>query len=109
MVRFDQRTDAVLDHRSWADAASLPAVWELRVSVRAGERQRLTLVAFGDHRLAGAAEFAELFGLLDECCRGWAAVGGPPADPAAPTIARPVPRPKLLPVEPAPEPGRRVA
>jgi UDP-GlcNAc:undecaprenyl-phosphate GlcNAc-1-phosphate transferase len=111
LVRFDTRSDAILDHRSWADPSAAPAAWELRVSARIEDRQRLTLIAFGDGRTAAGVELTELFDLLDECCRGWAAVGGPPADPVvAPSVlVRPIPRPKLLPTEPGSEPSRRVA
>jgi UDP-GlcNAc:undecaprenyl-phosphate GlcNAc-1-phosphate transferase len=111
LVRFDARTHAVLDDRSWADANALPATWELRVSARMLERQRLTMLAFGDQRLTAAAELVQLFALIDECCRGWAAVGGPPADPILPatTLSRPIPRPQLLPPEPSQAPSRRVA
>jgi UDP-GlcNAc:undecaprenyl-phosphate GlcNAc-1-phosphate transferase len=109
MIRFDTHNSIILDDRSWADASALPATWELRVSAPTSERYRLTMLAFGDQRLSAAAELVELFGLLDECCRGWAAIGGPPADPPATTLARPIPRPQLLPTEPGPEPTRRVA
>ena len=109
--RFDHRTDAILDHRSWALPDATTAAWELRVTAAAADRTRLTILAFGEQRLSAAAELVELFSLLDECCRGWAAIDGPPADPPVVIVpARPmhVPRPRLLPAE-AVEPTRRVA
>lgn len=107
--RFDTRTDEVEDHRVWA-VPRQNALWELTVSAPEDERRRLTLIAWGDSRSSTPSQIAEIFQLLDECCRGWASLGGLPAEQEAlPAILpRPVPRPKLAPAEPI-EPVRRVA
>jgi len=108
MVRFEEASDAVADRRNWFDAsAPLSATWELRVSTRTPGGQRITIAAAGDHRLASIASgLADLFALLDETCRGWAASGGP-ADEAADSPPS-IPLPRLLPSEP-PDTTRRAA
>jgi hypothetical protein len=110
-VRIDERTDAVADRRTWADPTAVSTTWELRVSSKLPVGQRITIVAFGDHRISSTAvNLADLFLLLDECCRGWAAGTAPASEPAEPipTITRPAPRPRLLPAGPA-EPLRKAA
>ncbi|MGC1275871.1 MAG: MraY family glycosyltransferase, partial [Planctomycetaceae bacterium] len=110
LIRFDTRTDAVHDYRHWAAAETWSTAWELRVSIPTDEHHRLTIIAFGSDRAANPAELAELHGMLEECCRGWAVTGGPPVDhPIAIPVTSLMPRPKLLPSEPSAGANRRVA
>lgn len=110
LVRFDTRTDFVHDYRHWSVAEDVSTAWELRVSNLTEIQHRLTLLAFGSDRAGNPAELAELHGMLDECCRGWALTGGPPADQAVVIpVTSLVPRPKLLPSELSPTPSRRAA
>lgn len=105
LVRFDIRTDAVHDYRHWAEVNAAAANWELRVSAPADVHQRLTIVAFGN---GSCSDSADLHARLEECCRGWAAIGGPPSDHVL-VLPAPRPQPDLLPAELSAESLRRVA
>lgn len=92
LVRLDERSETVGDRRSWVDAsAPLWSAWELRVSTRAVGGQRMTLSAFGDRRLSAVPSgLAELFTLLDDCCRTWATSAEMPDGAIAAPVSLPI-------------------